>query len=222
LRHLYVLTTGAERRSVVDVTWNHQVTPAPDIMSRGQPHIRARQPRRSAGYGYQPSYDSSNFFRGRYDTLNARTDLWLTRGNLLTAGYEWERESYRNHATDQNPSADFRTDALTTAQQRSHAVFVQDQARFLNDRLQLSVSGRIQHFNLLAPTFAGGAPQYQGAEFKSPQNAYTGDAAVSYYIPSSGTKLRAHAGNGYRAPALYERVGASFFFGSFSAYGDPR
>jgi iron complex outermembrane receptor protein len=29
-------------------------------------------------------------------------------------------------------------------------------------------------------------------------------------------------GNGYRAPSLYERFGASFFFGSFSAYGDPR
>jgi iron complex outermembrane receptor protein len=176
----------------------------------------------SRGYGYQPGFDSSNYFRGRYDTLNARTDLWLTRGNLLTGGYEWEREHYRNHATDVNPDALSRTDALTTAQQRSHAVFVQDQARFLNDRLQVMVSGRMQHFNLFAPTFAGGAPQYQSAEFKSPKNAYTGDVAVSYFIPLSNTKIRAHAGNGYRAPALYERVGASFFWGAFSAYGDPR
>lgn len=176
----------------------------------------------SAGYGYQPSFDSSNHFRGRYDTLNARADLWLARGNLFTGGYEWEREYYRNHATDRNPDASARTDALTTAQQRSHAVFVQDQARFLGDRLQLMVSGRMQHFNLLAPTFAGGAPQYQGVVFESPKNAYTGDVAVSYYVPASSTKIRAHAGNGYRAPALYERVGASFFWGEFSAYGDPR
>ncbi len=205
------------------LTWNHQVSARTGYRVSWHSLTSERDNRDgSAGYGYQPSYDSSNYFRGRYDTLNARTDLWLTRGNLLTAGYEWERESYRNHATDRNPSTASRTNALTTAQQRSHAVFVQDQARFLNDRLQVSVSGRMQHFKLFAPTFAGGAPQYRGAGFKSPQNAYTGDAAVSYYLPSSGTKLRAHAGNGYRAPALYERVGASFFWGEFSAYGDPR
>ena len=205
------------------LNWNHQVSPRAGYRLSWH-NLRSERDNLDgpAGYGYQPSFDSSNYFRGLYDTLNARTDLWLSRGNLLTAGYEWERESYRNHATDQNPSADSRTDALTTAQQRSHAVFVQDQARFFSDRLQISVSGRLQHFNLFAPTFAGGTAQYQGAEFKSPQNAYTGDAALSYYLASSGTKLRAHVGNGYRAPALYERVGASFFWGEFSAYGDPR
>jgi len=40
---------------------------------------------------------------------------------------------------------------------------------------------------------------------------------------SSGTKLRAHIGNGYRAPSLFERFGTFFdsFFG-YSAFGDPR
>jgi iron complex outermembrane receptor protein len=40
---------------------------------------------------------------------------------------------------------------------------------------------------------------------------------------SSGTKLRAHAGNGYRAPSLFERFGTFFssFFG-YSVFGDPR
>ncbi len=33
--------------------------------------------------------------------------------------------------------------------------------------------------------------------------------------------MRAHAGNGYRAPALYERIGTSFYFGAFSPLGDP-
>jgi iron complex outermembrane receptor protein len=39
---------------------------------------------------------------------------------------------------------------------------------------------------------------------------------------SSGTKIRAHAGNGYRAPSLFERFGS--FFGTFgySVFGDPR
>jgi len=205
------------------LAWNHQLSPRTGYrvswhnLTSGRNNLDG-----PAGYGYQPGFDSSNDFRGRYDTLNARADVWLTRGNMLTGGYEWERESYRNHATDRNPDALSRTDALTTAQQRSHAVFVQNQARLLGDRLQVMVSGRLQHFNLLAPAFAGGAPLYQGVEFKSPQNAYTGDASVSYFIPWSNTKIRAHAGNGYRAPALYERVGASFFWGAFSAYGDPR
>jgi outer membrane cobalamin receptor len=52
--------------------------------------------------------------------------------------------------------------------------------------------------------------------------------AVSYFLPRSGTKLRVHGGNAYRAPALYERYGTGFFYNSvsnavaFSPYGDPR
>ncbi len=205
------------------LTWNHQLSAKAGYRVSWHNLTSERNNLDGpSGYGYQPSFDSSNYFRGRYDTLNARADLWLARGNLFTGGYEWEREYYRNHATDRNPDALSRTDALTAAQQRSHAVFAQDQARFFGDRLQVMMSGRIQHFNLLAPVFAGGAPQYQGVEFESPKNAYTGDVAVSYFVPSAGTKIRAHVGNGYRAPALYERVGASFFWGAFSAYGDPR
>ncbi|MCA1631081.1 MAG: TonB-dependent receptor [Acidobacteria bacterium] len=36
--------------------------------------------------------------------------------------------------------------------------------------------------------------------------------------------MRAHAGNGYRAPSLFERFGSSFssLFGGFSPFGDPR
>ena len=47
-------------------------------------------------------------------------------------------------------------------------------------------------------------------------------------MPKSGTKLRAHGGNSYRAPSLYERVGSGFFFNpttavvAFTPYGDPR
>src|SRR6267378_1559407 len=53
--------------------------------------------------------------------------------------------------------------------------------------------------------------------------AYTGDGSVAYMFRSSGTKLRAHVGNGYRAPSLFERFGTFFdrFFG-LGAFGDPR
>ena len=49
----------------------------------------------------------------------------------------------------------------------------------------------------------------------------TGDPSIAYFAQQTGTKLRAHAGNGYRIPSLYERFGGSYFFGGFSALGDP-
>lgn len=175
-----------------------------------------------AGAGYQPMFNSSNYFGGRYDTIQARTDLALARTHLVSAGYEWELEDYDNWARDWNPSAAMRVDARARIVQSSHAAFVQDQARFFSDRLLVNLSGRIQSFSLDRPTFEGGAPQYQGVVLQAPARAYTGDASLAYLVPSSSTKLRAHVGNGYRAPSLYERLGTSFFFGEFSPYGDPR
>jgi vitamin B12 transporter len=175
-----------------------------------------------AGYGYQPMYNSYSGFHGRIDTLQARTDLQLGRVHLLSAGYEWERESFDSPSTDQNPDPSQRIDARTTAAQRSNSAFIYDQMRWLNDRLQVSLSGRFQSFTLETPQFYGGAPQYVGAALDSPPNAYTGDASAAYLLNHSGTKLRAHAGNGYRAPALYERFGSYFFYGAFTALGDPR
>jgi len=96
--------------------------------------------------------------------------------------------------------------------------------RFMNDRLQISGAFRAQFFRLQQPAFtpAGSSP-YAGLTFLSPPTAYTGDGSVAYMFRSSGTKLRGHVGNGYRAPSLFERFGAFFssFFG-FSVFGDPR
>jgi outer membrane receptor protein involved in Fe transport len=108
--------------------------------------------------------------------------------------------------------------------QRSHAIFAQDQLRLLDDRLQISGAFRAQFFRLERPVFtpAASAP-YAGITFQSPPTAYTGDGSVAYTFRSSGTKLRGHVGNGYRAPSLFERFGTAFdsFFG-YSVFGDPR
>src|SRR5205823_12437985 len=51
--------------------------------------------------------------------------------------------------------------------------------------------------------------------------------SVSYFANTSGTKFRAHAGNAYRAPSLFERFGGGFFNDFFTGqlvftpYGDP-
>ena len=173
------------------------------------------------GIGFQPFGGSTRSdFDGRIHTLNARVDLRAGRVNYITAGYEFENENFKNPSFQVNPADNSDVDVT----QRSHALFAQDQLRFLDDRLQISGAFRAQFFRLQQPVFtpAASAP-YTGITFESPQAAYTGDGSVAYSFRSSGTKLRGHVGNGYRAPSLFERFGSAFdsFFG-YTAFGDPR
>jgi vitamin B12 transporter len=172
------------------------------------------------GVGFQPSGGSEQSdFDARVHTLNARFDVRAGNVNFITGGYEFENENFRNLSFQVNPADNSTVDVT----QRSHALFVQDQLRLLEDRLQISLAFRTQFFSLQQPKFtpAASAP-YSGIVFQSPPTAYTGDGSIAYMFRSSGTKLRAHVGNGYRAPSLFERFGT--FFGSFgySVFGDPR
>jgi vitamin B12 transporter len=169
---------------------------------------------------FEPAGPTRNRFAGSIHTLNARTDFRLGRHNFFTAGYEFERESFLNLST----GATRADDSTVDVSERSHSFFVQDQLRFLDGRLQLSAAFRAQSFNLAAPRFipAANSP-YAGLALASPPRAYTGDGSIAYLFRSSGTKLRAHVGNGYRKPSLYERFGTFFSsFGGFSPLGDPR
>jgi iron complex outermembrane receptor protein len=179
-------------------------------------------PNGPAGTGYQPLFNTDDYYRGQVNTLNTRADLALGRHNLITGGYEFERESFYSRNSDSNPDPTQRENAIANVSQISQAVFAQDQIRMLGDRLLLSLSGRIGHYDLSAPEFEGGTAVFQNAPLTSPRNSYTGDAALSYFFPHSGTKLRAHAGNGYRSPSLYERFGAYYYGGSFTPIGDPQ
>jgi iron complex outermembrane receptor protein len=204
------------------VNWNYQASDKAAIRANYQGMTTRRDNRDGpGGPRFQPLFNNSNRFDGRIDTAQVRTDLTLPKRNFLTAGYEFERETYDNQSADENPNVSARTFARVRVNQASHSAFIQDQWRMLRDRLQFSLSGRWQHFLLSRPGFVGGAPRYASVVLAAPPDAFTGDAAVSYFLPSSGTKLRAHTGNSYRAPTLYERFGYSFFAGSFSPYGDP-
>ena len=174
-----------------------------------------------AGTRFEPAFRTGNRFFSRVDTLQARADIEAGRRHLLSAGWEFEREFYDNHSRDNNPVDARRVDARVRIAQRSHTAFAQDQIRLLADRLQVSLSGRWQSFQLNRPQFTGGPPRFEGVKLAPPPDAYTGDGSIAYFLPKSGTKIRAHAGNGYRVPSLYERFGTSFFGGSFSAFGDP-
>lgn len=173
------------------------------------------------GIGFQPFGGTTRSdFDGLIHTLNARVDIQAGRVNYITGGYEFESENFENPSFQVNPAENSNVDVT----QRSHALFVQDQLRLLDDRLQIVGAFRAQFFRLQEPVFtpAASAP-YQGITFQSPPTAYTGDGSVAYTFRSSGTKLRGHVGNGYRAPSLFERFGTFFdsFFG-YSAFGDPR
>jgi iron complex outermembrane receptor protein len=171
------------------------------------------------GLGYQPFDRTSTRYDSRTDTANATLEWQPIHSQLLSAGYEFERESFSSPSyTGQTPVFVSSTGAV----QSSNTAFVQSQTKLLNDRLQISLSGRYQSFDLSAPTFSGVFPVYASASATSPPSAFTGDASLAYFIRSTDTKFRSHIGNAYRAPSLYERFGTYFYGSSFSAYGDPR
>jgi vitamin B12 transporter len=172
------------------------------------------------GAGFQPfGGNEQSDFDGRIHTLNARFNLRTGRVNFISGGYEFENENFENLSFPVSPADNSTVDVT----QKSHAFFVQDQLRLLEDRLQLSAAFRTQVFHLEQPRFTPttGSP-YSGLTFTSPPTAYTGDGSIAYLFRSSGTKLRAHAGNGYRAPSLFERFGTFFSSFGFSVFGDPR
>jgi iron complex outermembrane receptor protein len=173
-----------------------------------------------AGVSFQPLGSTITGYDGRIHTVHTHVDFRLPR-NLITAGYEFENENFNNKYQD---FLDAAADSFVDVTQRSHNFFIQDQARLLGDRLQLSAAFRAQRFSLDQPQFlpAASAP-YQGNPFTAPPTAYTGDGSVAYFIRKSGTKLHAHIGRGYRAPSLFERFGTGYdpLFG-YSVYGDPR
>ncbi len=169
------------------------------------------------GPGYQPFGGGETYrFAGQIHTLNGHLN-WTTKYNLATFGYEFEREKFGNKGVFAAAADNFSTGAV----QSSNTFYVQDLISLMDGRLQLSGSFRTQSFSLQKPTFSSINFPNRFNSAVSPPAAYTGDASASYYFERSGTKLRAHIGNGYRVPSLYERFGSYYFFNSFFGLGNP-
>ena len=148
---------------------------------------------------------------GATDTFDARGNFQLGRHHLATAGFEYESESIF-----QSNQPSFSAFNNTTDRQRTLALFGQDQIFLLDDRLQVSFAARGQWFRVRAADRPG------FLDAVNPNNSITGDGSVSYFVRSTGTKLRAHVGNGFRAPSLFERFGAGTFAQvGFVRFGDP-
>ena len=181
-----------------------------------------------AGIGFQPAVANYSRFIGNIDTFDARSTAKLSHWNQLTAGYEFERETY-DEIQDNNLPGSQRIRTQTDIHQRAHALYFQDQSGFFQNRFQVSLSGRAQNFALSHPVFqaTGIANTYDRVQLVSPPKALTADVSMSYFANTLGTKFRVHAGNAYRAPGLFERFGGGFFTNPgtgelvFTPYGDP-
>ncbi|MBK8303607.1 MAG: TonB-dependent receptor [Chloracidobacterium sp.] len=170
------------------------------------------------GVGFQSA--STSLFEGNVHTGNVHVSWTPVRENTLTAGYEFESEKYFNDGKTPSGTQNF----FTSAGQRSNTFYVQNLVSLLGGDLQLAGGMRFQQFNLKAPGFSLTNAPYNNLTLTNPPNAYTFDGAASYFVRKSGTKFRAHVGNGYRVPSLYERFGSffsTFPSNAFVAIGDP-
>lgn len=156
-------------------------------------------------------FEFNSINNGSTDTVDARANLQLGPSNLVTAGFEFERETLFQEFLSAFGSA-----PGTADKQRTFALFGQEQFIAFDGRLQLSAGIRGQFYRL-DPADRPGFLQSVNAE-----SSLTGDGAIAYLIRSTGTKLRAHVGNGFRAPSLFERFGQGTFAGiGFTRFGDP-
>ena len=170
------------------------------------------------GIGFQSA--STSFFDGTIHTGNAHLNWTPNEKNQIAAGYEFESEKYGNDGVTPSGTGNF----FTRAEQKSNAFYVQDLVSLSGGRLQIAGSMRVQRFTLDRPEFSLANALYGSLKLDSPPTAYTFDGAASYFFRGSGTKLRAHVGNGFRVPSLFERFGTFFStFGTpgFVALGDP-
>lgn len=221
-RSSHFITTAVALRHSVSSTFDWQA----NYQRVGTSRIYENGP---GGMGYQPEANNYGKYAGNIDTAGARATARLAPWLSLTGGYEFEHEFYLDHQDDNMP-APSRVTEWTRARQDSHAGYFAAQASLLNRRLQISLSGRAQAFDVARPEFeySGTSNPYANVSFDAP-HALTGDVSVAYFVAKSSTKFRVHGGNSYRAPGLYERFGAGFYSDYstpnqviFTPYGDPR
>lgn len=170
------------------------------------------------GVGFQSA--STSVFDGLIQTANTHVD-WASAGvNRLTGGYEFEHEKFGNEGSTPSGTDNF----FAQANQATNTFYVQDLVTLMGGRLNLAGGARVQFFNLKDPKCSLANCPYSNLSLSSPPTAYTFDGSAAYNFSGTGTKLRAHVGNGYRVPSLYERFGtffSSFGTPSFIALGDP-
>jgi vitamin B12 transporter len=166
---------------------------------------------------FEPLVDTRSVFKGTLDTFTSRADLDWTAEHTTTVGYELEREQFVSESVPENRAATWGVEIVQTSQ----SVSLQQQMRL--PAVTVAISARAQMFAIDRPAFmpADRAP-FTATAFATPPAAVTADLSAARWIAGTGTKVRAHIGNAYRAPSMYERAGSSFSSRGYTLYGDPR
>ncbi|MEQ1946004.1 MAG: TonB-dependent receptor [Bryobacteraceae bacterium] len=210
----------ASRFSAAALVFSHQLSPRLAYRASYQNvFTRRRFEDGPAGVRLEPAFRTEDRFRGQTDTVQARVDYLLAPQWRVGGSYEFEREDYQSRSTNAAPRPLL---YQAFAGQRSHAAVGYVEGSLFANRLHVSVAGREQRFLLNTPHFEGGISPYVNGLIASPPAARTFDAGASWFVARAGTKLRVHAGNGYRAPSMFERFGMSSVNGVYGPNGDPR
>lgn len=118
---------------------------------------------------------------------------WVARGPVgpgaLTGGLEWEEQRAETGFSGAGPFGEFEG-GLPEAAARTVGAFLQHQAAF-GDRLFVTAGGRVDDHD----------------EFGA---ALTWRVAPTFSVPSTGTRLRATVGTGFKAPSLFQLFDPQF------------
>ena len=165
---------------------------------------------------FEPIVPTLSQFTGTIDTIGIHADREWNPRQTTRLSYEFERERYASTALPVNRALAWNAEIT----QDSHAFAFHHELRL--EALQVAGSLRAQRFGVekVELTPAERAP-FAAEAFATPPPALTVDLAATRIVPRTGTKLRAHAGNAYRAPAMFERAGVSFGSRGYSVFGDP-
>ncbi|OFV99416.1 MAG: hypothetical protein A3H28_03180 [Acidobacteria bacterium RIFCSPLOWO2_02_FULL_61_28] len=168
----------------------------------------------AAELGYQEGPGTvRQFYHGSTEHAFWRNSIQASGINSTHLSLDFDRETLDQTAF-----------GLTTeAAQKSLAFAAQNQTRLLEGRLHFQVGFQAQWYALDIPRFSDDTRNpFASLDRLDIPATYNGDASLAYFIAESGTKVRAHAGNGYRAPSLYERFGSGGSGAFRSYYGNPQ
>jgi outer membrane receptor protein involved in Fe transport len=156
---------------------------------------------------------SRQSYEGSTDQIYWRNSIQVSRINSTHAGLDFDRETLDQTAF-----------GLTTkAEQKSLGLVIQNVTRLLDGRLHLQLSAQGKWHDLDRPSFSDETHNpYSSLDGVETPDTYDGDVSVAYLLARTGTKLRAHAGNGHRSPSLYERFGGGGTGAFRSYYGNPQ
>jgi outer membrane receptor protein involved in Fe transport len=175
--------------------WNYSVSYQRTSTQRNFPDGPALNPR-LAGLGVPEFPADLSLIEGRHQAVQTRHDVSIGTRQLVTLGAEYHREARRQQFVSRATNA---STGPTSDRQGSSAVFVQDHLSLFDRALNVTVSFRGELFTVENPE---SVPELRGLETP---DAYTGGLAIAYLVGGSGTKIRAQAANGFRAPSLSER-----------------